>query len=187
MKNETLTADEGLKEINKFFAAPVLVSESRLGYAGISRRFIEIIKPREFIELMLVKDLVDATWEMKRYSSYKMCVIELEYNRNLEHELKPDMLKLRRLEDAFKSQQEKQAEEAKKAKEAEKPTDGEKPKEAAAVGETDQAEQVDQADAPPNQSKRMLELDVKRIQHAGRLMSCSASLADIIPVKHLEN
>jgi hypothetical protein len=148
MRNEPLTVNEGLKAINKFFAAPVLLSESLSSYTGILRLFIDVVKPYEFIEAVLVKDIVDATWEMKRYSSYKLCVIDREYRRNLELELKPHHLELRRLEENYAWHYEEQAKEAKKAKVGKK---------AASVGETDQADQVDSADVPPTQ--RMLELD----------------------------
>ena len=52
-------------------------------YYTIVARFLESLKPRDFVERMLVKDLTDSTWEMMRYSNHKTLAIERQHHLNL--------------------------------------------------------------------------------------------------------
>jgi hypothetical protein len=160
----TMSTAQCLKEIRKHFAAPVLTSESRENFYSIMVRYIEIIKPRDFIELMFVNDLTQATWEEMRYSTHKAMVIEREYQRHhekeVEHhrqqlgklkqsrmctldEIAMTVKELREAKKAKKAQKAKEAKEVKDAKEA-KPVLGEKAKATAAERKTDRIKHLEQ-------------------------------------------
>ena len=75
LQKAPLTTD--FVELKKLFGPPpVLSSEDPKAYYAMWARILESLKPRDFIEQMLSKDLADATWEMKRYSRHKALVIE---------------------------------------------------------------------------------------------------------------
>ena len=77
-----------LAELKKLCTPPVLSSEDVKTYYTIMTRFLELIKPRDFVELLLVKDLTDSTWEIMRYSNHKTLLIEREHERHLEKQKK---------------------------------------------------------------------------------------------------
>jgi hypothetical protein len=138
---ETTSPAKTLAKLNKLFGpAPVLSSEDLKAYDTIMTRFIECLKPRDFIEEMFVKDLTDSTWDIMRYRLHKTLVIEREHRQHQEMEEK------RRQEE-----QKKKAAiaewDAKRAKEAERP------------GDTKQAEPGEQTGAPTTQFERKLELE----------------------------
>lgn len=71
------TRGPDLSELRKLFGpAPVLSSESPKAYNTILSRLMEALKPDDFVLEMLVFDLADATWEMKRYKCHKVLVGE---------------------------------------------------------------------------------------------------------------
>jgi hypothetical protein len=78
-----------LAELKKLCTPPVLSSEDVKTYYTIMTRFLELIKPRDFVELLLVKDLTDSTWEIMRYSNHKTLLIEREHERHLEKKKRP--------------------------------------------------------------------------------------------------
>src|SRR5262245_30185583 len=104
-----------LKEL--FGPPPVLSSEDPKAYNAMLALFIESVKPRDFIEQMLCKDLADATWEMKRYSRNKALGIERQYREQQE---------MREIEEAEEAEQlEEPAEESEQAEQAGPAMEGE--------------------------------------------------------------
>src|SRR5262245_65154403 len=73
-----------LKEL--FGPPPVLSSEDPKAYDAMLACILASLKPRDFIEQMLGKDLTDATWDMQRYSRHKALVIERQYREQQEME-----------------------------------------------------------------------------------------------------
>jgi hypothetical protein len=59
-----------------FGPPPVLSSESEERYYDIMSRMMTCLSPRDFTEHLLVKDIVDATWEMMRLARHKTLAIE---------------------------------------------------------------------------------------------------------------
>jgi len=136
LKNTSVAND--LAELKKLFAPPVLSSENLKAYYTIMARFLECLKPRDFVEQIFVKDLTDSTWEIMRYSNHKTLVIEREHERHLEMQAK------RRQEERKKKAD---IADALRAKAAER------------AGETKEGEPREQAGAPTSQYERWLELE----------------------------
>jgi hypothetical protein len=136
LKNASVAKD--LAELKKLFTPPVLSSEDLKTYYTIMARFLECIKPRDFMEQIFVKDLTDSTWEIMRYSNHKTLVIEREHQRHLEMEEK------RRQEERRKKAAIADALRAEAAEQA---------------GEIKEAEPGEQAAAPTNQYERWLALE----------------------------
>ena len=133
LQNASFTTD--FAELRDLFGPPpVLESEDLKAYDAMLAHILKSLKPRDFIEQMLAKDLTDATWEMKRYSRHKALVIERQYREQQEME---------------------------EAEEAEETEESEQVEESAAVeGEqSEQVEEVKPAGAPTTQFERMLELE----------------------------
>src|SRR5262249_30256643 len=86
LKNGSVAKD--LTELTTLFAQTVLSSEDLKTYYTIMERFLECLKPRDFVERVLVKDLTDSTWEIMRLSRHKTMVIEREHERHLEIQAK---------------------------------------------------------------------------------------------------
>jgi len=81
----TSTTANDLAELKELFGPPpVLSSEDSKAYDAVMVRFVECIKPKDFIEQMFIKDLTDSTWEIKRYSRHKALLIEREYDALVE-------------------------------------------------------------------------------------------------------
>ena len=128
LQNASFTTD--FVELRGLFGPPpVLSSEDLKAYDAMLARILKSLKPSDFIEQMLGKDLTDATWEMKRYSRHKALVIERQYREQQE------------------------LEEAEEAEET-----AEQVEESAAVAQSEQVEDVKSAGAPTTQFDRMLEL-----------------------------
>jgi len=108
-----------------FGAAPVLTSESLSEYENRLMYLDDSIRPRGFLMQMLVKDLADVTWEIKRIASHKTMVIEREHQRHEEMEAQRRQ-KQRKLQLALaehlKESQGKEAEQVDEAKQADKAT-----------------------------------------------------------------
>ncbi len=89
MSNELQTTSKSidLNEFKKLFGPPpVLSSEDAKSYYDIVARLMTCIKPNDFLEQMLVKDLADTTWDIRRYSRHKALVIERQYLSHMEAE-----------------------------------------------------------------------------------------------------
>jgi hypothetical protein len=162
-KSSPATDFAKLKEL--FGPPPVLSSEDPKAYDAMLARIIESLKASDFIEQLLGKDLMDATWEMKRYSRHKALVIERQIHEQQEMEETEEAEEAEQLEES--------AEESEQAKQADKP---------AVKGEQIEQEEVKQAGAPTTQFERMLEL-------AAVVDSVVPDCDDIIagPVDELEN
>jgi hypothetical protein len=64
--------------------APVLSSEDAKHYDAIWEHLLEILKPRDFLELLLMRQILDATWEVIRYTRHKTLGIERRFRQSLE-------------------------------------------------------------------------------------------------------
>lgn len=72
-------------ELKKLFGPPpVLSSESIKTYNSMVARSLDSVKPRDFIEQLLTRDIVDASWEICRYLKHK----SLTFEHNLRERLK---------------------------------------------------------------------------------------------------
>jgi hypothetical protein len=163
MRSENSTA-QTLRQIKKLFGAstPVLSSESLNEYYNIMIGFIEIIKPRDVIEQLQVKELTDANWLAMRYSAHKRMAIEREHERHREKEVerlrREACIKERALQSGLEREREqaKKDKEAKEAKEAKaKDKEAKNPEEAnpaAAADDKDQVEAAGQDDEPTTMS-----------------------------------
>jgi hypothetical protein len=138
VKNGSVAKD--LAELKKLFTPPVLTSEDLKTYHTIMARFLECLKPRDFVEQIFIKDLTDSTWEIMRYSRHKTMVIEREHERHLE-------IQAKRRQEELKRKAEIAERIAERAKAAEK------------AGESKEAEPGEQAGAPTSQFERWLELE----------------------------
>src|SRR5215831_10135050 len=85
LQNALFTTD--FVELRGLFGPPpVLSSEDLRAYDAMFACILKSLKPSDFIEQMLGKDLTDATWEMKRYSRHKALVIERQHREQQELE-----------------------------------------------------------------------------------------------------
>ena len=76
-------------EITKLFGpAPILSTEREEIYFAIQWRFIACVKPGDILLYGLVRQITDATWEIKRYTRYKTIAIESRFRQALEHQAK---------------------------------------------------------------------------------------------------
>ena len=74
---KTPTPGPDLSKLRKLLGpAPVLSSESLKAYNAILSGLMEAMKPNNFVLEMLVADLADWTWEIKRYKRYKVLLAE---------------------------------------------------------------------------------------------------------------
>lgn len=89
MTNEVQTASRAtdLEQLEKLFGpAPVLSTESVEAYEAIMTRCFESVNPRDFIEKLLTRDVVDASWEINRYMRHKNLAIERKFRVRIEYE-----------------------------------------------------------------------------------------------------
>jgi len=148
-----------------FGPAPVLSSEDLSEYETALMYLHDCIAPKDFIEQMHVKDLADATWDIKRYVSHKTMAIEIEYQRQQEVEVK-------RRKHARKLQRElAERLEAKKAKEAEQ-ADQPAQTEQGAVTQFERAVELDAAvGEAPADIDEILHGPADEVDHAKALKS----------------
>jgi hypothetical protein len=158
-----------LAELKKLFAPPVLSSEDHNAYYTIMARFLESVKPRDFVELIFVQDLTDSTWEIMRYSQHKTLVIEREHQRHLEIEAERRQAERQKKaasaywdakgDEVLAEWSAKRTKAAEQAGETEEGEPGVRAKAAEQVGETKEGEPGEQAGAPTTQYERWLELE----------------------------
>jgi hypothetical protein len=55
---------------------PVLSSEDPKGYDEMMARLMECLWPNDFLEKLLIKQIVDSSWEIVRYTRHKTLGIE---------------------------------------------------------------------------------------------------------------
>jgi hypothetical protein len=74
-----------LAELRDLFGPPpVLSTENAKAYDEILARLMQCLDPRDFMERLLIKQLVDCTWEMMRYTRHKTMSIERKFRQRLE-------------------------------------------------------------------------------------------------------
>ena len=72
-------------ELRELFGPPpVLSTENAKAYDEILLRLMQCFDPRDFMERLLIKQLVDCTWEMMRYTRHKTASIERKFRQRLE-------------------------------------------------------------------------------------------------------
>ena len=62
--------------LSLFGDPPVLSTENRKIYSDLLCRVAQAVKPKNMIEWMLIKDIVDLSWEIQRLRRYKSQLIE---------------------------------------------------------------------------------------------------------------
>jgi len=83
---KTKTRGSDLSKLKKLFPAPVLGGESLKDYNTILSGLMEAVKPDDFIMEILVMDLADWTWEIKRYKRLKTLAVERKRLQQLRSE-----------------------------------------------------------------------------------------------------
>ena len=160
-KNSLITAKEtDLQEMKKLFPAAILSSESLQTYYTIMARFMESLEPRDFIEKMFVKDLTDATFDMVRFASHKMMVIEREHEQHHEKEVEPLEAQLGKLKKSLACELDRIWHENEKARKAKEANDAKNTKNAAKTAQpTATADETDQTDELDQRSNRVDKLE----------------------------
>jgi hypothetical protein len=64
---------------------PVLSSENVAAYYSLLLRLIESVRPRDFMERMMVKHLADTTWENIRYTRHSTLLMERGFRQLRDH------------------------------------------------------------------------------------------------------
>jgi hypothetical protein len=67
---------------------PVLSSENVKAYDEMLARFLECLEPRDFMEQMLIKQLADCTWDIKRYTRHKTLAVDRKFRQLRENQAK---------------------------------------------------------------------------------------------------
>jgi hypothetical protein len=81
---EKSTATEVVAKLKALFGPPpVLSTEDAKAYDEIMLRLIGCIAPRDFMEQLLMKQLTDHTWDMRRYTCHKTLSIERKFRQRL--------------------------------------------------------------------------------------------------------
>jgi len=64
--------------------APVLSTESERSFHEIWARLVQDIRPDDFIEQLLIRQIADCTWEIIRYTRHKTLTIERAFRQHCE-------------------------------------------------------------------------------------------------------
>ena len=91
------TTVQELKDL--FGAPPVLSTESMAAYEQISTQMVQCIRPRDCLEKMCVRHIVDATWDAVRTTRHKTLAIERKYRQRLEFQAARIVLAAKKRED----------------------------------------------------------------------------------------
>jgi hypothetical protein len=167
MRNDlqtTSTNANDLADLKELFGPPpVLSSEDSNAYDAVMVRFVESIKPKDFIEQMFIKDLTDSTWEIRRYSRHKALLVEREFDA-LAEEAEQD----EEAQQDQQTEQKDQTEQHEQTRQADSPTQYERWLELAEVVEYD----VDEIVAPPEElvQAEALESGIGYYERLDRLM-----------------
>jgi hypothetical protein len=109
MTNEVQTASRAVDsvQLKKLFGPePVLSTESVEAYNAIVTLCLDSVRPRDFMEQLLTKDVVDASWEIRRYMWHKCLGIERKCRARIEYQEKSATEEAERREQRLARQQE---------------------------------------------------------------------------------
>jgi hypothetical protein len=93
-REETLDATKAL-----FGPPPVLSTEEPKQFDGLFERMIACLKPRDTVELILIRHFVYALWEIERLTRYATVSIERWYRETLQLRAQQEKLQKARKED----------------------------------------------------------------------------------------
>jgi hypothetical protein len=80
MSSEVATKYDIPPDLIGFFAKPpILISENRRDYEQMLKGMIELIEPNNTLEWILVRDLVDVTWENRRLGKMKAALVNVTW------------------------------------------------------------------------------------------------------------
>jgi hypothetical protein len=78
--NEVTTNYNTPEELIGFFQKPpILISENRRHYEDMLKGMIKVIEPSNTLEWLLVRDLVDVTWENRRLGKMKAALVNVTW------------------------------------------------------------------------------------------------------------
>jgi hypothetical protein len=78
--NEVATRYDIPAEFRRFFdKPPILINENRGSYEQVLKGTIETIEPQNKFEWLLVKDIVDLTWELRRLGKMKAALVNVTW------------------------------------------------------------------------------------------------------------
>jgi len=76
MTNSTSTTSDLARIEELLGPPPVLSSEHANSYKELLARLTDCLAPKDFVEQLLIKQLADSTWEIKRYRRHEVLAIE---------------------------------------------------------------------------------------------------------------
>lgn len=82
--NDKITKEQLMKFSALFGPPPVLSTESLEHYNQMWECLLERLVPRDFFELMLIRQILDESWKIRRYVSHQGIGIERRFRRSLE-------------------------------------------------------------------------------------------------------
>lgn len=84
MKTSDILSKQQLMEFGVLFGPPpVLTTEETQHYEEVWRSLIESLKPRDFLELLLIKQVQTETWKILRYTRHQSVGIERRFRQSL--------------------------------------------------------------------------------------------------------
>ncbi len=66
---------------------PILSSESVDRFNRIFNQLLECLKPRDIVEVMLIRDFAVASWEADRYTGHRSLAFNRRFRQNIEHQI----------------------------------------------------------------------------------------------------
>jgi hypothetical protein len=92
-KQELCVPKMALEAMMDLIAPPaVLSTESLKSFLALRDQFVSSLKPRDFVELRFVMEMVDAAWHIKRYTFHKALGIERCYRKSQEFQARRQKL-----------------------------------------------------------------------------------------------
>jgi hypothetical protein len=71
-------------ELDRILGKPLLLkSDDPDQYRALEQEFERILKPRDFIEALKVRDIVNATWESARFKTHAAALVNAEWGKAL--------------------------------------------------------------------------------------------------------
>ncbi|MGO8794070.1 MAG: hypothetical protein ACLQLC_04540 [Candidatus Sulfotelmatobacter sp.] len=88
MKTSDILSKQQLMEFGVLFGPPpVLTTEETQHYEEVWRSLIESLKPRDFLELLLIKQVQTETWKILRYTRHQSVGIERRFRQSLRFQI----------------------------------------------------------------------------------------------------